>query len=135
MYSIVFSVEGEPVAKARPRMTRTGHVYTPKKTADAEERIRNAFLKKIKKADIPKDAKVELMIDFFFTPPKSAGLKKCEEMYFTGRDKKPDIDNLCKTVMDALNGIAFKDDSQIVKLRANKVYGRVSGTTVEVIYQ
>ena len=37
-------------------------------------------------------------------------------------NKKPDIDNILKSVMDSLNGYAFADDSQVVRIMAEKVY-------------
>ena len=50
-------------------------------------------------------------------------IKKCS---------KPDVDNLAKTVCDALNGIAWLDDSQIVRMSAVKRYGSESYTTVKI---
>jgi hypothetical protein len=41
--AVMFTVEGEPMVKARPRVTRSGHTYTPKTTVDAERRVREAF--------------------------------------------------------------------------------------------
>jgi Holliday junction resolvase RusA-like endonuclease len=46
--------------------------------------------------------------------------------------KKPDIDNLAKAVMDALNGIVWKDDSQICELSAVKIYDVTPGIQLEV---
>src|SRR5699024_9202978 len=58
-------------------------------------------------------------------PPKSSTTKKLEavksgELRYT---KHKDLDNLAKSVMDALNNVVYKDDSQIVTLCANKEYG------------
>ena len=36
--------------------------------------------------------------------------------------KKPDIDNCIKVILDSLNGIAYKDDSQVVSLKIEKYY-------------
>ena len=41
--AVFFTVEGEPMVKARPRLTKTGHTYTPKTTVEAEKRVREAF--------------------------------------------------------------------------------------------
>jgi Holliday junction resolvase RusA-like endonuclease len=41
--------------------------------------------------------------------------------------KKPDLDNLAKSVLDALNGVIYQDDSQIVSLHMTKVYSQYPG--------
>ena len=43
---------------------------------------------------------------------------------------KPDIDKLCRAVLDALTGIAYQDDSQVVALDASKVYGPTASTEI-----
>jgi len=43
---------------------------------------------------------------------------------------KPDIDKLCRAVLDALTGIAYADDSQVVALDASKVYGPSASTEI-----
>lgn len=63
-------------------------------------------------------------LDFFLSIPASWSKVK-HEMANTCAiwpTSKKDIDNLCKTVLDALNKIFYKDDSQIVKLYASKRY-------------
>ncbi|MEX5590971.1 RusA family crossover junction endodeoxyribonuclease, partial [Pseudomonas urmiensis] len=49
--------------------------------------------------------------------------------------KKPDADNIAKAVTDALNGLAYKDDSQIVILSVYKQYGETPqvGVTINTI--
>lgn len=90
-----FVFVGAVVPKERPRFGKSGRVYTPPRTAECELRIgwaaRQARLPKI-----PKGVKVALAITFQFAD---------------NRDR--DGDNLLKTVMDALNGIAYDDDKQI----------------------
>lgn len=111
----------EPVPKARPRFTRSGHAYTPKKTAEYESMIRNCW--QLAHNDVlTGDLKVR--IDFYMPIPKSMSKadkqKAIEEELLPS--KKPDIDNLAKAVLDALNEVAYWDDKQIVKLRLNKWY-------------
>jgi Holliday junction resolvase RusA-like endonuclease len=60
--------------------------------------------------------------------------KKRREACLSGVEKpikKPDIDNLAKSVLDGMNGIVWRDDSQIVSLHVTKVYA--SGTGVDVL--
>lgn len=49
--------------------------------------------------------------------------------------KKPDCDNIAKIICDALNGIAYYDDSQIVKIEVDKVYNETPGVDVVIEYQ
>ena len=117
------TVFGEIVGKGRPRFsTRNGYpqAYTPKKTADYEKLIKIAYLEKYQPMIFEDDA-LQMRIDAYFKVPESASKKKKEKLineeYPT---KKPDIDNILKSIADALNGLAYKDDSQIVRVIVNK---------------
>lgn len=105
----------EPVAKARPRMTRSGHVYTPKKTETAESIMRWWAYNAVGLNEVPVfSGAVHVDIEFIFTKPKS--VKRLRHTV------KPDLDNLIK-INDAFNGIFWRDDSQIVSISAKKLYG------------
>ena len=75
----------------------------------------------------PWSCPVKMEIIFTFKPSKN-------NQSLTGHyyPKKPDIDNLQKLVNDALSGLFFKDDSQIVDVHATKVYGEREGTYVKI---
>ena len=45
---------------------------------------------------------------------------------------KPDVDNFLKASLDALNGIAYDDDAQIIEINASKKYGPVGGIFVDI---
>jgi Holliday junction resolvase RusA-like endonuclease len=47
--------------------------------------------------------------------------------------KKPDIDNIAKTFLDGMNGVIFKDDTQVIDLHVKKVYSAVAGVDVMVM--
>lgn len=47
---------------------------------------------------------------------------------------KPDCDNIIKIILDALNGIAFKDDNQVSELQIEKRYGQEDKVEVEIEY-
>ncbi len=118
-----FTVDIEPIGKARPRFTKTGHAYTPQKTKDAEDAIKAAFLEKGGEC-IPKGVPVELIVTAYFPIPKSFSEKK-KTAAQNGRirpTKKPDIDNIVKLVADALNGVAYEDDAQIALVSGYKEY-------------
>ena len=46
--------------------------------------------------------------------------------------KKPDIDNIVKIILDAMNGIAFKDDTQITKLNVEKTYSTQEKVQIKI---
>ena len=125
---IEFTVLGDPQGKARPRVsTKNGkaRAYTPKKTADYEKLIRTSYALEAGERK-PYSADVPLCLHLFVECPipKSTPKKKREQM-LSGAirpTKKPDADNVAKVVMDALNGVAYEDDKQIVFLTVQKRY-------------
>ncbi len=121
---ISITVPGEPVAKARPRFTKSGHVYTPVKTARFEQRVRLYAMAVMKGRKILTGA-VRLTVTAFFPIPKSWTLtQKAKAMSGALRHtKRPDSDNLCKAVQDALNGTVYADDAQIDDVHIIKRYG------------
>lgn len=119
---ISISILGEPLGKARPRVTRRGIVYTPLKTVNYETLIKELFI--IKYPDFrPLDGPVSMEVFAWMKMPKKS--KKKTIAMETGEiqpTKKPDISNILKSIEDALNTVAFLDDKQIVELRIEKRY-------------
>jgi len=111
-----------PKSKGRPRFSR-GHAYTPKETREYEEAVQK-IVKAIIKA--PFNNQLRLTLHFYLDVPKSWSKRK-KESALKGDIRpstRPDIDNLCKAIMDALNGgIGYNDDKQIVELHAYEWYG------------
>ena len=120
---IRFEVPGEPKAKARPRVTRSGIAFTPKSTVMYENLVKTSFQQSYPD-HVPIDQEMEAVITAYFSIPKSASRKKNEFMSsgIINPTKKPDLDNIAKAVLDSLNGIAYKDDSQIVSMMISKKY-------------
>lgn len=116
-----FEVNIRPHGKQRPRVCKNGITFTPKKTLDNEKLIRLAFIQS-KYSRLEGNLNVE--ITAIFAPNKSE-TKKNKALQITGipYNKKPDIDNICKEVLDALNGMAWNDDASVVKLSGEKRYG------------
>lgn len=110
--TIKFTVPGIPVGKGRPRITAT-HAYTPKRTKDYENLVRGCWLQQSNKR-FPEGTEMEMHVDAYFPVPKSASKKKHLEMAGAYYSKKPDLDNVIKAIADALNGVAYDDDSHIV---------------------
>ena len=122
---ISFLVPGKPQPKQRPRVLKSGITYTPRETLLYEEKVIQAAKDSGTLPQSPIEDQALKMILWAFMPiPASWSKKKKEQarnrkIYPTNR---PDIDNLAKIVMDALNRIAYADDSQIVQLVINKQY-------------
>lgn len=137
MSTITLVVPITPVAKARPRVVRDYqgrvHTFTPKKTKDFEARIKAAYLEKREEKGISKHP-VALWCQFCFEPPKSWGKRKKEQAVdkLIQKTSKPDIDNLLKAVMDALNGLAWVDDAQVVQIYAKKIYSQIPRVEVKI---
>lgn len=124
-----FIVEGDPQGKERPRFSRkSGTVYTPSKTAKYEKEIRQAYISAGGKM-IPAGSYVTVAVDAYFKIPKSyiKGKRLACEYNINRPDKKPDIDNILKVVLDALNKVAYEDDKKVIEVICRKWYSRSSG--------
>ena len=82
----------------------------------------------------PYEGLVEANITAIFEVPKSYSKKKAKGLLETHNnyDHKPDLDNIAKCILDSLNGVAYKDDSQVTILHVNKEYGEQSKVIVEL---
>lgn len=114
----------EPIPKARPRFTRFGKAYTPKRTQDYEKAIADYFKENPDVPKFEKDIPIAVNLVFGMGVPKSIPKSRTAAMLegIIKHTKRPDLDNLQKAVLDALNGIAWEDDSQIVRITAKKEY-------------
>ena len=126
--TVTFYVEGEARGKQRPRTVRKDGVtrtYTPKETKEYEQLVKSAYLREAKGVFF--DGPVSVTISVFVEPPKSASKAKKNEMLLLHEKvwptKRPDLDNVAKSICDALNNTAYKDDAQIVRLFVFRHYG------------
>ena len=131
--NVYFEIPGEPAGKGRPRFTRNGHTYTPKETVSYENLVKIIFRQNFPQL-MPSENRLKVVIDAYFTIPKSFSKKKKELAYdaLISPTKKPDCDNIAKIILDALNGIAYKDDKQVVKLQVNKYYSEQPCVLVQI---
>ncbi len=126
----VFEIPGPPMAKARPRFNRaTGHAYTPKKTASFGRTVGTIAQPHFPQ---PLEGPVRLTIYATFQPAKSWSKKKTAAHLNRPHIQKPDGDNISKAIKDALNRIAWADDSQVADMRVVKVWGPTPRTVVHV---
>ncbi len=136
--AITFTVLGEPNGKGRPCFARRGNyvsTYTPEKTVLYENLIKTEYRLQVGVKKFPKGVPLDMRIKVFLSIPASAS-KKNQILMEAGElrpTKKPDNDNVEKVIADALNGIAFHDDAQIVDNQTRKFYSYTP--RVEVILQ
>ena len=123
MMKVSFTIEGEPVGKGRPRHGKY-KTYTPAKTKSVENNI--AYFYKVN-VGYYFEGYVKLNLNLYYSIAKSDSKKK-KLMKLNNElrpNKKPDIDNVVKLVADALNEVAYKDDTQIIELRCRKFYSDI----------
>ena len=125
-------IPGTPVAKGRPKFGKYGHGYTPQKTREYEAYVRSYYKEN---CNIMFDGAIKITLTFYMPIPKSTSNKKKAQMALNEikHIKRPDTDNMVKGITDAINGIAYKDDSQITTIYANKRYGELPGTELKII--
>lgn len=129
---IQFAVPGQPQGKGRARVGRVGkHVrmFTPEKTVAYEGLIALAAQDAMAGAP-PLEGPVKVTAFATFAIPASWSKKrKAEARFHTG---KPDADNIAKAIGDGLNGILWRDDSQVAICIVAKVYGDIPGLVIAV---
>lgn len=124
------------MAKQRPRFSPRGSyvkTYTPKKTVNYENLVKLSFVEQIKAYE-PLCNPIEASIYAYFKIPQSVSKKKREAMLNLEElpKKKPDCDNIAKIILDALNGIAYDDDKQVVNLHVYKRYSDTPHVEVDL---
>jgi len=131
MASKRFIVMGEPKGKARARVTRFG-TYTPEATVMYENLVKIEYRQQCRDYRFPDNTPLRMKVVAEFTiPASSSKAKRIQMLNGTIRPtKKPDWDNVGKIVSDALNKIAYKDDSQIVECTVIKKYSGQPKVTV-----
>jgi Holliday junction resolvase RusA-like endonuclease len=127
-----FKVNIKPMGKASVRVTKFS-TYIPDSTRNFMNNIAWEFKKQFPRHVLIVKP-ISLTIRATFKPPKSYSNKKrllaLEGKY---RAKKPDSSNIIKGVEDALNGIAYKDDNQVVILHIEKWYGEEDSVEIEIV--
>ena len=128
-------VPGIPVAKGRPRFARRGKfvsTYTPQKTESHEGVVAYCAQQAISE---PLTGSLRLEVTSFHPIP--ASLSKAAKVAAASGERRPatrpDADNILKLVCDALIGIAYADDNQLVEIEARKFYALVPRTVIRVM--
>lgn len=128
-------VPGQPVAQGRPKFTTVGgfaRAYDPKKSVDYKKLVAYHAMQHRPKNLLEGELSVEILI--FKECLKSFSKKKLElaELRQLRPITKPDADNYAKGPLDALKGIIWKDDGQVVDLVARKFYSKVPRIEVTI---
>lgn len=105
MVSFSLTVLGSPVPKGRPRVVK-GHAYTPKRTRDYEKLVRDYAA-----------------LEWHLQEPMDGRLAVTLR-YYMASARRADLDNLCKSVLDALQGVVFANDDQVEVLHAERYIDR-----------
>lgn len=129
-------IPGTPIPKGRPRFARRGNfvaTYTPEKTRSYEKIVAIEGMTAMK-GQKPLEGALRVEIEAYMPIPKATS-KKIWALIEKGEYphiKKPDLDNLIKGGCDALNGICWLDDSQIVHLTVSKHYSHTPRLVVRI---
>ena len=133
-FMVTFKVDANPVGKQRARYAKRGNfvqTYTPDKTRNYESLIKEAAIQAMGSNEIL-ETPVNLYL-YIRAPIPQSYSKKRSEACLNGSEKpikKPDASNVLKSVEDAMNGVVYKDDSQIVNIHVSKVYSSLAGVDV-----
>ena len=140
MRKIEFFVPGAPVGKGRPRAARRGAgvvMFTPEKTAGYEGLVTATAAAALAGDALARqllDGPLEAVLEMRFPAPASWSKAK-RARALAGAEwhtSKPDADNVAKAILDACNGVVFRDDAQVVVLIATKAFSEEPGVRVEI---
>lgn len=130
MKDYIFKVNGQPKGKRIPRFTKNGHVYTPESTRIYEEEIKIRYKEKYKNEMLDGNIAVEVFINK--KPASYLGIREYNKLLGKYCNIKPDTDNVVKAVLDALNGVAYADDKNVVEIYAVKKYASESSVVIRL---
>lgn len=112
--------EVNPCPASRPRVTRWS-TYYPKRYTKFKKDMQ--ALTSEMETTLSKNL-LSVHVDFYIKMPKSWSKKKTEKLANTYCSNNSDIDNYIKAILDALNGVLFIDDRQVVEIFARKIYSK-----------
>ena len=122
-----FIIPGKAQPKQRARTCRNKHTgrsisFTPAETVNYENLVKFSFINA--GGEMVTEGAISLTLTYFMEIPSSTSKKKQALMSLQEikPTKKPDLDNIVKSIKDGLNKVAWHDDSQVVKLSAEKLY-------------
>ena len=138
MKTVKFIVPGAPKGKARARTVRgrggNSFSYTPEQTVLYENLIKCCYRQESNSMIFNDGQPLKVTIIAYYPIVKSTSKKKKQQMLddLMFPTKKPDIDNIAKSILDALNKLAYRDDTQVVTLHMEKHYADEPRVEVEI---
>jgi len=137
MNSYTFTIDGPPKPKGRPRFRSIGkfvQVYTDAATLKHERMVADKYLSDQNHPPLI-ESPMKLRIIFYMPIPKSINKRIHRALIGKPHTRKPDADNLEKSVNDSLNAIAFRDDALIWSVETTKVYDENPRTEVTLMWE
>jgi len=139
MKSVIFHVPGKPHGKARARTVYNKNLshsvsYTPENDLLYENLIKCCYRQESNNIVFNDGQPLKVTIIAYYPIVKSTSKKKKQQMLedLMFPTKKPDIDNIAKSILDALNKLAYRDDTQVVTLHMEKHYAENPRVEVEI---
>lgn len=145
-WELEFTYDGTPKPAPRPRkgtlklgkgenQIKVERWYDP---GSKDKKAIRSYVKKMLPDDYdPIDAEIYIEIKTF--KPMIKAFSKVEQFLAEARilrpDKKPDVDNYAKTVLDAINGLVWTDDGRVVDLHIQKFYSVIPRVEVNIKYR
>lgn len=125
MTAITITIDGPVLGKGRPRFDpRNGHPHTPTPTRNYEATIRIAAQSAMRGAPlVDHPVAVKLLVTVEMSASWPAWKTEAASNGAMRPTAKPDIDNVAKLTLDALNGVVWRDDAQVVDMRIEKRFG------------
>jgi Holliday junction resolvase RusA-like endonuclease len=127
-------VPGDPVAKARPRISLNGHAHTPAKTRRWETRA--AYIARAAWTGPPLEGPVRVVVEVVHKRPARLCRKRDPDARIINGSARQDLDNVVKAALDAIQGIAFRNDNQVHLITARQWYAaRDEEPCVEILVE
>lgn len=130
-FSVEFVIYERPVSWKRARQ-RGRQFFVDPETRAWKELVAKSFLEKVGPGFLPLETPIELVLAFRMPMPASWSMKRRAAMLGAFHTQKPDLDNLAKGIMDALNGLAWADDAQVFSLGVGKAWGPAGAVMVQI---
>ena len=129
MKHYTFTVKGKPTGKMRPRVVKRGKfvsTYTPKKTVEYEERVKQCAID----AGVTVMDYCKVLIEVYL-PMRVKKFKTKPDEYLEPR-MRSDLDNICKSILDAIEGVGFGNDKDVIGLESYYVFTKENEPYVKV---